>query len=58
MDKSSYVGWFSEMFHGFANALDQQDLETHLTDITNVATVLEAAYDSAALRRPRVITEE
>jgi predicted dehydrogenase len=56
MDKSSYVGWFSDLFHAFANAVDEQDIETHLADITNVATVLEAAYDSAASRRPRLIT--
>jgi predicted dehydrogenase len=55
-DKRSYVEWFGELFASFADAIDQQDGQRHLEDITSVAAVLEAAYGSAATGRPRLVS--
>ena len=48
LDKSSYPTWFAGLFGAFASAMDTGDAEPHLRDIEDVATVLEAAYRSAA----------
>ncbi|MEO7038592.1 MAG: Gfo/Idh/MocA family oxidoreductase [Gemmatimonadaceae bacterium] len=47
LDKSAYPSWFAGLFNAFADAIDADDLEPSLADITNVAAVLEAAYESA-----------
>ncbi|MEP7087277.1 MAG: Gfo/Idh/MocA family oxidoreductase [Gemmatimonadota bacterium] len=47
LDKSAYPAWFAALFNAFANAMDANDLAPSLIDITNVAAVLEGAYESA-----------
>lgn len=47
LDKASYPGWFAGLFGDFADAMDQVDGAPFLQDITDVAAVLEAAYESA-----------
>jgi predicted dehydrogenase len=46
--KTSYVGWFGDLFTDFTRALDAGDGERYLADVARVAAVLEAAYRSAA----------
>ena len=48
LDKASYVKWFAELFHDFAATLDSGDCARHVTDIAQVAAVLEDAYAGAA----------
>jgi len=44
LDKRNYAGWFGELFHAFADALDRGEQARHLDDIAGVAAVLEDAY--------------
>jgi len=51
LDKSAYASWFAELFAGFADTLDEGAdgalaRRAH-ADVVRVATVLEAAFDSA-----------
>jgi predicted dehydrogenase len=59
LDKSSYAGWFSELFRVFARRMESRDGLDTLADIAQVAAVLEAAYRpvvrmSTGLPRARV----
>ena len=47
LDKRSYAGWFAGLFGAFADAMDHGEADEALADITRVAAVLEAAYESA-----------
>ena len=47
LDKRSYAGWFAGLFTAFAEAMDRGEANGALADITRVAVVLEAAYESA-----------
>ena len=47
LDKRSYAGWFAGLFGAFADAMDRGEADEALADITRVAAVLEAAYESA-----------
>jgi len=47
LDKRSYAGWFAGLFGAFADAMDRGEADGALADITRVAVVLEAAYESA-----------
>lgn len=47
LDKRSYAGWFTALFSTFADAMDRGEADEALADITRVAAVLEAAYESA-----------
>ena len=47
LDKRSYAGWFAALFGTFADAMDRGEADEALADITRVAAVLEAAYESA-----------
>ncbi len=47
LDKRSYAGWFTALFGTFADAMDRGEADEALADITRVAAVLEAAYESA-----------
>ena len=47
LDKSAYPAWFAGLFHAFADAIDEEDLEPALRDLSNVAAVLEGAYEAA-----------
>jgi predicted dehydrogenase len=47
LDKRSYAGWFTALFGSFADAIDRGSADHALDDILGVATVLEAAYESA-----------
>lgn len=47
LDKRSYAGWFTALFGAFADALDRGRADEALADVTRVAAVLEAAYESA-----------
>ena len=47
LDKRSYAGWFTNLFGAFADAMDRGEADDALADITRVAAVLEAAYESA-----------
>jgi predicted dehydrogenase len=47
LDKRSYAGWFTALFRSFADAIDRGEADEALADITRVAAVLEAAYESA-----------
>jgi predicted dehydrogenase len=48
LDKQSYAGWFAALFAGFADAIDAGTAPDALTDVVRVASVLEAAFASAA----------
>ena len=52
LDKAAYAGWFAELFEDFVRTMDagaeSAAAERALDDVVRVATVLEAAYDSAA----------
>ena len=52
LDKAAYAGWFAELFEDFVATLDagagSARAERALDDVVRVATVLEAAYESAA----------
>ncbi len=48
LDKREYAGWMSRLLGQFADAIDQADGEAGLVEIEQVATLLEAAYHSAA----------
>ena len=47
LDKSAYPSWFGGLFGAFATAMDRSELEPSLTDIHDVAAVLEGAYEAA-----------
>lgn len=47
LDKRSYASWFTALFESFADAMDRGSADDALTDIVRVATVLDAAYESA-----------
>ena len=47
LDKRSYAGWFAALFGAFADAMDRGEADEALVDVTRVAAVLEAAYESA-----------
>jgi predicted dehydrogenase len=47
LDKRSYAGWFTELFGAFADAMDRGQADDALDDIVRVASVLDAAYESA-----------
>ena len=47
LDKSAYPAWFAGLFNAFADAIDEEDLEPSLRDLSNVAAVLEGAYEAA-----------
>jgi predicted dehydrogenase len=47
LDKRSYASWFMRLFDTFADAMDSGEADEALADITRVAAVLEAAYESA-----------
>ncbi len=47
LDKRAYAGWFTALFRTFADALDRGEADAALDDITRIAAVLEAAYESA-----------
>jgi predicted dehydrogenase len=47
LDKRSYASWFTALFGTFADAMDVGRADEALADITRVAAVLEAAYESA-----------
>jgi predicted dehydrogenase len=55
LDKSAYPGWFAGLFNAFADAIDTNELESSLTDIGNVAAVLEGAYEAARSGRAQDI---
>ncbi len=46
--KTEYAGWMSRILDGFADAIDRGGNPASLTEIEQVATLLEAAYHSAA----------
>jgi predicted dehydrogenase len=46
--KTEYAGWMSRILGGFADAIDRGDSSASLNEIEQVATLLEAAYRSAA----------
>lgn len=52
LDKAAYAGWFARLFEEFVAVLDagagSAAAERALDDVVRVATVLEAAYQSAA----------
>ncbi|HEX3928830.1 MAG TPA: Gfo/Idh/MocA family oxidoreductase [Gemmatimonadales bacterium] len=48
LDKREYAHWMSRTLHGFADAMEQNNGEAGLTEIEQVATLLEGAYRSAA----------
>ena len=52
LDKAAYAGWFAELFEDFVGVLDagagSARAERALDDVVRVATILEAAYESAA----------
>lgn len=48
LQKSEYAGWMSRILGNFADAIDRGESESSLTEIEQVATLLEAAYRSAA----------
>jgi predicted dehydrogenase len=48
LDKREYAGWMSRTLGDFADAMDRGEGEAGLTEIERVATLLEAAYQSAA----------
>ena len=52
LDKAAYAGWFAALFEAFVATLDagagSPAAERALEDVVRVATVLEAAYASAA----------
>ncbi|GJG86191.1 dehydrogenase [Gemmatimonadetes bacterium T265] len=52
LDKTAYAGWFARLFEEFVGVLDagagSEAAERALDDVVRVATVLEAAYASAA----------
>jgi predicted dehydrogenase len=56
LDKAAYASWFARLFGAFADALDEGALgpaaRRALDDVVDVATVLEAAYASAAAGTP------
>jgi predicted dehydrogenase len=54
-NKTSYAGWFGDLFADFSDALDARSGEEYLTDIARVAAVMEAAYASAASGRSRPV---
>jgi predicted dehydrogenase len=47
LDKRAYRAWFAELFGTFADAMDRLETDTHLADIEQVATLLEACYRAA-----------
>lgn len=47
LDKRSYAGWVHRVLTPFADAIDGGDREAPLREIEQVASVLEAAYQSA-----------
>jgi predicted dehydrogenase len=47
LDKGSYWRWFACLFQEFIAAMDRRDGEPFLRDITNVAGVLELAYEAS-----------
>jgi predicted dehydrogenase len=48
LQKSEYAGWMSRILGDFADAIDRGECETSLREIEQVATLIEAAYRSAA----------
>ena len=52
LDKAAYAGWFAALFEDFVRVLDagagSEPAEHALDDVVRVATILEAAYESAA----------
>lgn len=48
LDKREYAVWMSRVLGHFADALDRGEGDAGLGEIQRVATLLEAAYDSAA----------
>ncbi len=52
LDKAAYAGWFAALFEDFVGVLDagagSEAAERALDDVVRIATVLEAAYASAA----------
>ena len=48
LDKASYSKWFAGLFHDFAATLDSGDSARPMTDIAQVAAVLEASYAAVA----------
>ena len=48
LQKTEYAGWMSRVLGQFADAMDRGEGEAGLTEIEQVATLLEAAYRSAA----------
>ncbi|HWC73880.1 MAG TPA: Gfo/Idh/MocA family oxidoreductase [Gemmatimonadales bacterium] len=48
LDKASYAKWFADLFDDFATTMDSGDGARHLTDIAQVAAVLEDAYAEAS----------
>lgn len=45
--KTEYAGWMSRILGNFADAMDRGESEASLTEIEQVATLLEAAYRSS-----------
>ena len=48
LEKSEYAGWMSRILGNFADAMDHGGSESSLTEIEQVATLLESAYRSSA----------
>jgi predicted dehydrogenase len=48
LDKREYAAWMSRVLGQFGDAIDTGDSEAGLVEIEQVATLLEAAYQSAA----------
>ena len=46
--KTEYAGWMSRILSNFADAIDRGESEASLTEVEQVATLLEAAYRSDA----------
>lgn len=47
LQKTEYAGWMSRILGTFADAMDGTDRGAGVTEITNVATLLESAYQSS-----------
>jgi predicted dehydrogenase len=48
LQKSEYAGWMSRILGAFADAMDRGESEASLSEIEQVATLVEAAYRSSA----------
>ena len=48
LDKREYAGWMSRILGNFADAMDRGESEASLTEIEQVAAMLEAAYRSSS----------